>query len=366
MSHVSLVPISNVYYLLAYAWNYFSSDDETELISEECPDSENLLAFLLARRIEQLSRRGLDRSHISSVEETPRLRGRILVAESERRFTRRAGRMICELDELSEDIHANRILRSTCDRLLQRGCLTRKNQARVRNAREALLGVSSIRLTSRSFHRVQLHRNNRHYRLLIQVCQLLFECQIVDQKNGRHRFANFLRDENRMAGLFEQFVRNFARRHLTRASIKAEKMNWSGRESWNTDAQLAVPFMKTDLTIKTPSWKAILDCKFYLEAMTGKDCSRFRTGHLYQLNAYLQNKRLEASWENVEGILLYPAVKQSIDTSFDLLGQPVRIATVDLVKPWQAIEAELKSVLGPIDNDSATDDQTVNQETFPS
>lgn len=348
MTVASHVPIANVYYLLAYAWNYFASEDETNLISEECPDSENLLGFLLARRIEHLSRRGLDRAYVPLVEETPRLRGRILVAESERRFTRRAGRMICELDELSEDIHANRILRSTCDRLLQRGCLTRTNQARIRNARELLLGVSSIRLTSRSFHRVQLHRNNRHYRFLIQICQLLFETQLVDQKNGLHRFADFLRNEKRMAGLFEQFVRSFARRNLRKASIKAEKMNWSGRESWSADAQLAVPSMKTDLTIKTQDWKAILDCKFYVEAMTGKDCRKIRTGHLYQLNAYLQNKRLQSGWEDVEGILLYPAVQQPIDTSFDLLGQPTRIVTVNLDKPWRDIESELRELLSPI------------------
>ena len=67
--------------------------------------------------------------------------------------------------------------------------------------------------------------------------------------------------------------------------------------------------------------------------------------HLYQLNAYLQNKSRHAGWEAVDGILLYPAVDDECDLRFQLLGNGVRVCSVDLDKPWPEIEARLLLVL---------------------
>ena len=59
---------------------------------------------------------------------------------------------------------------------------------------------------------------------------------------------------------------------------------------------------------RRPDRKLILDCKYYQEALVSRyDALRFRSGNLYQLNAYLTNKAVEPGWENVEGMLLYPS-----------------------------------------------------------
>lgn len=64
---------------------------------------------------------------------------------------------------------ANRILKSTLNRLLACGVLTPENLHDVRKARDWFSEVANIRLTEGSFHRIQLHSNNRHYRLLMHV-----------------------------------------------------------------------------------------------------------------------------------------------------------------------------------------------------
>ena len=98
--------------------------------------------------------------------------------------------------------------------------------------------------------------------------------------------------------------------------------------------------MITDVTVAWPDRKLILDCKYYQEALVSRyDAMRFRSGNLYQLNAYLTNKSVEPGWENVEGMLLYPSNGYHFDHVFTLHGcHQIRVATVDLQQPWPEIE----------------------------
>ena len=69
------IPIQNIYYLLAYAWDHFRSADELNVSSSQCPDVHNLLAMLLGGGIRRLATKGMDKGYREIVEETPRLRG---------------------------------------------------------------------------------------------------------------------------------------------------------------------------------------------------------------------------------------------------------------------------------------------------
>jgi len=65
----------------------------------------------------------------------------------------------------------------------------------------------------------------------------------------------------------------------------------------------------------------------------------------YQLVAYLKNKSRDAGWEDVDGILLYPAVDHHLDLTFSLLGHQVTIRSIDLDQDWPMIHQRLLSVL---------------------
>lgn len=341
----SAIPIENLYYLLSYAWDHFREGEEIDLSSTACPDLINLLAKVLVNGTDRLGHLGIDRQHLPFQEVTPRLRGRILVADSYRRMTYRSGTMECLFDELSTDTPANRILKSTLERLLCCGDLTTENRHAVRKARERLAEVGSVRLTDGSFHRIQLHRNNRHYRLLMHVCQLLHRSLLPEEHEGKRRFRDILRDETVMHRLFENFVLNFARRHCQGANVRAMAIDWHG--TWGADAEEVLPKMITDVTIEWPHRKIILDCKFYKEALvTREDRLRLHSSHLYQLNAYLQNKARRAGWDDVEGILLYPAVKHHVDVSMILLDHAIRVVSVDLDQAWQEIHRQILGIVG--------------------
>lgn len=348
----SEIPIQNLYYLLSYAWDHFQEGEEVDIDAHECPDLANLLARVLAKGIRRLSRTGFEHQYLPYQETTSRLRGRIQVAQSYIQQTHRKGQMICEYDELGGDTPANRILENSVSRLLKTPELTDEIRHEVRVAKDLLPVVTPTRVTDSSFHRIQLHRNTRNYRLLLSVCRLVHQGLLPEESQGAKRFRDILRDEVIMHRLFEAFVLNFARKHHPNAEIRAMHIDWVGE--WDAAAAQVLPKMITDVTLEWPDRKVILDCKFYKEAMvTREGRHRLHSAHLYQLNTYLQNKAHHPGWENAEGILLYPAVNHQLDYRLTLLGHSYRIVSIDLDQNWQAIESALLGLF----NETAVHDE---------
>jgi 5-methylcytosine-specific restriction enzyme subunit McrC len=341
----SEIPIQNIYYLLAYAWDHFRSAEELNVNGAQCPDVHNLLAMLLGEGIRRLSTQGMDKGYRQFVEETPRLRGRVDLVTSYRRQTQLSGRMVCEFDELTADTLPNQILKATCRRLLlSTSQLSPDNRSRTRHCLDLLADISDVRLDRRSFHRIQLHRNNRHYRLLMHVCRLLHDLYLPNEESGHVRFRSILDSEVTMHRLFESFVRRFAERHCSQTKVLQMKIKWDG--TWTEDVEKFLPMMRTDVTLICAEKRTILDCKFYREALTthcGKQ--RLHTAHLYQLMAYLRNKSVESGWETVNGILLYPAVNHHLDLEFTLWGHKVAIRSIDLDQEWQDIHNRMLEIL---------------------
>ncbi|MEP4076975.1 5-methylcytosine restriction system specificity protein McrC [Haloferula sp.] len=347
------IPIENIYYLLSYSWDYFTEGEEIDISTDACPDLANLLGRVLANGIRRLARTGFERNYLPRRETLSRLRGRILVGESYRAHTDRRAKMICEFDELDGDTASNRILSETTRRLLGLRELTPEIRHEIRVARSLLPEVTPSRVSDASFQRIQLHRNTRNYRLLLSVCRLIHRGLLPDEQDGSRRFRDILRDELVMHRLFESFVLNFARRHCGKANIRAMPIQWDGE--WDDEAAQVLPSMITDVTLEWPERKVILDCKFYKEALvTREGRHRLHSTHLYQLNAYLQNKSRQLGWEEVEGILLYPAVKHHLDVRMELLGHRFRIVSIDLDQNWTEIERDLLGVLEPTTNKAST------------
>jgi len=342
------IPIANLYYLLSYAWNHRLSEAElAEVDADSCPDLNNLFARILASATTRLLRNGLDRSYLAVTEETPRIRGRIDFSASEKIQSRSRGKLVCIHDELSPDVLHNRIVKATVRLLLSDKLVHSESRKALRKVLEGFSEVGDMRVSPNHFHRVQLHRNNRAYRFLLHLCELIHGSLLPEKASGGGlRFRDFARDETLMARVFEDFVRNFASRHLDGARVSAAQIQW--RASDFGEGSAILPRMLTDVTVAWPHRKLILDCKYYQEALVSRyDALRFRSGHLYQLNAYLTNQAAEAGWEEVEGMLLYPSNGYRLDHCFTLHGRHrVRIATLDLMKGWPEIEGDLRGLFG--------------------
>lgn len=338
------IPIQNLYYLLCYAWNQLAEGEEIDIAADQCKSLTELFARVLANGTQQLLRRSLDRSYLSRHEETSRLRGRLMMTESLSRQSWERGAMVCEFADLSHNILPNRILKTTISQLLHAEGIGPETHDLLHQQAAALLEIEPIRLTSRHFHRVPLHRNNRHYRFLLNVCELLYDSRLPEQRDGQIRFRDFVRDPRRMPYLFEKFVKNFYRHEQTRFRVGSIQFSWIAT---GKPADLAVlPRMKTDVSLKSKDRSIILDCKFYKEAMAGRfESEKVHTANLYQLYAYLRNVRAQTGWADCEGFLLYPAVDRHFDHEFVIDAHSVRVTSVDLNQPWKSIHESLLSLL---------------------
>lgn len=338
------IPITNLYYLLAYAWDHKLSEAELVAIdADSCPDLNNLFARVLGNTAHHLIRRGLDRNYVSFEEETPRIRGRIDFSASEKARSRTRGKLVCVFDELSPDVLHNQIVKATLRVLRDDQRVHADSRKRLAQSLEAFHEVGDLRITPGHFHRVQLHRNNRAYRFILHLCELIHFSLLPEKSgNGSRSFRDFTRDERVMAKVFEDFVRNFAIRHLSQATVSAMHIAWRASD-FGEGSSAMLPRMITDVTVAWPERKLILDCKYYHEALVSRyDALRFHSGNLYQLNAYLTNKAADPGWENVEGMLLYPSNGYNFDYVFKLHGKhQIRILTLDLKKSWTMIHSDL-------------------------
>lgn len=340
------IPIANIYYLLCYAWREIQLDRVIRIGFDDCPDANHLFAQVLVEGIHLLRRRGLEVSYVPFEEATASPRGRILMTQSLPLLAAGGGQLFCGFDEMSADILTNRILKTTVMELVTDKTLHNVLRAKLRTAAALLSGVKTIPLTARLFDQVQLHPNNRLYRILMVVCRWLYEAKVASDRPGEHRFRDVLRNEERMRRVFELFVRNFFVRHPGDAvSITAEHMPWEATAVEGSDPGF-LPGMITDVTMRYPGRTVVIECKYTEALVTGRFLDkRIKSQHLYQLSAYLRNLEYRPGPDgNAEGMLLYPSTGTPFSQQYVLHGHRVRVLTLDLNGSPRDIEKQMLSL----------------------
>lgn len=339
----SLIAVKNIYYLLLYAWDRFDESLMTAIDAEPESDLLNLLAAVLTRGVDQLLRRGLDRGYLLADDEIAGVRGKVAMSTTLKRDLLSRARVACQFDELSHDVLHNQIVKATFRALLYCQALDTRLRMAVRTAYLRLPGVSDISLSKRTFRDVQLHRNIHFYGFLIDVCRLLYDHLIPDEAKGTFRFRDFTRDEESMRLLFERFLYNFYKHEQAAFKVRRRRFSWAGAQG---PAIGLLPEMLTDITLTRPGQCLVIDAKYTPNVVQEHfhGSSKLRSGHLYQLFAYLKNLPDGAS-ATVDGMLLYPLAQRSIDAIFRLPGHRLRVRTIDLNRHWSLIRRDLLALL---------------------
>jgi 5-methylcytosine-specific restriction enzyme subunit McrC len=253
--------------------------------------------------------------------------------------------MVCEFTELSHNTLLNRILKTTLRNLLFTNGISCDHKNELRGLLRVLHEVDSIRIRSQLFRRIQYHQNLREYRLLMNICELVYESLIPTEQAGQATFQDFIRDPKKMPKLFEAFVFNFYQQELQNYKVGRTKFKWQD-VTGDANAFEHIPMMQTDVEIESDDDLRILDCKYYKEAFTHHwETERYKTANLYQLYAYMMNKQIQYPELKVSGILLYPQVNQSFTEHFNLQGHDVIIASINLNQPWRNIHNDLKALI---------------------
>lgn len=340
------IPITNIYYLLCYAWGHIDERDVIRVNElEKLENVYDLLGKVLAEGTFSLIRKGIDRGYQDVHESFAGIRGKIAMSETVKRALRARGQVACIYEELSHNVLHNQILRSTLKALMRIPDLHTDVRAGVRSAYTSLSGVTIVVLNRQLFQRIHLDRNRRYYRFLLSVCRLIHEQLLVDEKSGETRFADF--SEERMGKLYENFIIEFYRREQNhyRVNHRGRRINWA--DGGTPDHHRSrLPKMEADVILEAQSRRIIMDAKYYKEALGGRYGGKLHSNNLYQLLAYLRNREVTAGpGAKHEGILLYPTVDESVAVDVCLEGFSIRARSINLAQNWRDIHQDMLAIV---------------------
>ncbi len=343
------IPIENIYYLLCYAWNKLDEKDRVAVTAEDHTKLLDLLAKVLINSTRILLKRGIDRNYIDVTTEFAGVKGKIEMSQTVKSHLLLKQRTICSFDEFSSNILTNQILVATLNRLIRTNGLDTNLRSQIKNLLWRFDEVEPIELKNSIFSRVKLHRNNKFYGFILNVCHLIHENSLLSEKTGDWHFTDFLRDERKMNQLFEAFLRNFYAIEQKEFKVRRENINWQFSSGDNQNLQF-LPLMQTDITLENENSKIIIDAKFYKETLkTNYGKEKINSANLYQIFSYLINQQEgDEKTHKTAGILLYPTIEQEYDLHFQFQKHPIFIKTVNLNNDWQTIEKRLKYIISNI------------------
>lgn len=151
--------------------------------------------------------------------------------------------------------------------------------------------------------------------------------------------------------VFEDFLLEFYRVEQRQYRVGRPRIEWFEAEGRSYDLE-HLPGMQTDIVLQGDEDCIIIDAKYYAEALADRFGSRkLRSGHLYQLFTYLENRTAEMPDLPHRGILLYPVVGSPISFDYRLKGQQISVRSIDLRQPWARIHEDILSIIrSPVDS----------------
>jgi 5-methylcytosine-specific restriction enzyme subunit McrC len=341
------IPIENIYFLFCYAWGYFPEGQQISASGDKSPDLPNLLTKVLLNGGQHLARRGLHRGYVEEEQETSVPRGTIQIAPTIQRNLVMKRQVQCLVDELSHDVLHNQILKACMRRLVRLPQVESEQRRRLALfVRQRLWNVADIDLRAEHFRRVQIFSNNRFYRFLLKVCELVHLSLLPEAGDGRFRFTDVLEDEAKMSSVFESFVRNFYQQEQDEFRLGRRLISWDF-DDLPAEASDVMPGMEGDIRLDSAGHTVLIDTKYYKAALReyyGRTI--LKSENLYQLFTYLKNLQAElGSTQRLDGILIYPAAQYEVDVSFSVQGHRIRVVTINLSQHWSGIHADLLSLL---------------------
>lgn len=350
---VGKIPIKNVWLLFLYASGLAQFRDRFDAEVEQSPDLKSLIARLLCYAVEKRLRRNLSFGYRNRSEVLKRIRGRIDILQTVSGNLLRRGEVACRFEELTIDTPRNRLVRTALARLssilddydLAHRCRTLANDL----GRE---GVSGREPTRSEMAADQVARHQGDDRLMVSLATAVFDLVLPLEAAGSRAVPKAEREETEFRKLFEKAIGNFFAAELDRDDgwrvYPGKHYRWPVQAASHGLAEF-MPIMITDIIIENERQprRIIIDTKFTnILTVSNHSAERFKTGHLYQLYAYLRSQEKDhdpGSWDS-EGWLLYPSIGKDIDEAATIQGHRVRLVTIDLTLPSREIITRLRNL----------------------
>lgn len=340
-----MIPIQNIYHMLAYAFQVLREQGYKSIATEEFHNVAELCAAILCKGVSGQLKRGLGREYIEQTEALSTVRGRIDISESIKTQSIHKQQLVCTYDEFSVDSYLNRILKTTMELLLRADIAkTRKKELKKLLVFFGEVDTLDVHLINWN---IRYHRNNQTYRMLISICYLVIKGLLQTNSDGSIKLMDFL-DEQRMCRLYEKFILEYYRREFPDLHANASQIPWALDDGFND----MLPVMQSDITLSKDGKVLIIDAKYYSRTTQMQyDVHTLHSGNLYQIFTYVKNKEAEFSGTDhtepkVSGMLLYAKTDEQVqpDHIYHMSGNKISVRTLDLNQDFSEIARQLDGI----------------------
>lgn len=332
------IPVKNLFYMLAYAWNILDVADESTLSVESVETPQDLLARIFCVGLQSVAQRGLERSYQEISVETFRPSGKFEIHHSITHAPRLAGRVIVSQDEYSDDCSSNRALLATLRFFLEECSLGVPERESLRRYLPLFGRVKFVPLKRVKFNSIRMHRNNLYYLLALHVAELVKDRKLYSEGDG-HQLGISFDSSKLMWKVFEKFVLNFLAAKQVHYKVKSRRIDWQN-VSGNSASLNLIPQLHPDIFLESAEHLLIIDTKYYQSALDGYHRDSLKASHVYQLFSYVENFSKHYR-RRVDGVMLYPRVEKDLDVRFEIEGRQMRFVTLDLTHEWPSISQNL-------------------------
>lgn len=354
---IGRIPVRNLWLLMLYASDLFRTHGIGKVGMEDSPDDlPDLVAEILAHAVEQRQRRRLNFGYRSRDAVISRVRGRIDVLTTERHQLLDRGLVACRFDELTIDTPRNRFVRAALEsisRIVRRRDVAHRCRS-LANGMKAM-GVSGEAPTRAQMSTDRFGRNDAEDRFMVAAAKLAFDLALPTEASGNNVLSLPDREVTWVRRLFERAVGGFY-------GVVLRPQGWrvlcGGVMDWEIEQKTAgidniLPTMRTDVVLDQSSTgrRIVIDTKFTSIVTSGWYREEtLRSGYVYQIYAYLRSQvgRGDALADCASGLLLHPAIGQSVDETVMIQGHLIRFATVDLAASAADIRSQLMRFVDPI------------------
>lgn len=339
-----MVNIKNVYWMLSYAFNMLIEKSIEKIKTEEFDNIYDLFASILTKGINYQLKKGLNKEYIICSDIIANLKGKIKITDSIKQNTIIQHKMVCEYDEFSTNSYMNKIIKTTMILLIESNQLNKKYKIDIKKILIYFKDIDSLNTKNINWSSLKYSRNNRIYKMIMNVCYLTMQGLLLTEENGSKKFMTFVNDQQ-MSALYEKFVREYYRKHFPMLNARAMHIDWNIKEGNMIEF---LPDMKTDITLEYEGKILIIDTKFYDKTMqlnTRYNTKSFISGNLYQIFAYIKNKDKDNTG-NVNGMLLYAKTDEDIVPNHEgMIGvNKMYVKTLDLTKGFDEVSKMLDKI----------------------
>lgn len=336
------IPIRNIYYMLSYAYDFIENGELNKYGDEKFDNMFEMLSLLLIKGFNSQIKTGLYKEYTDTNDDLLYIKGKINITKTISNSLRGKNTINCDYEEYSINNIFNQIIKSTF-LLLKKKKLSDNIYKKIDGCLNYLIQVDTIKLdNSFSWDSIIYNRNNKMYKMLIDICYLINDSLLINEDNGKN-VANIYFDENKLAKLYEKFIFEFYKKEVPDCIVSYQKkFNYQDITGNIVDF---IPSLFTDILITKGGITLIIDAKFYQNTLNSNEFftkDKLHSTHMAQLYTYMNNIPLN---NTISGMLLYPTVSYEFNKYGTIQGKKIYVNTINLNENFETIKEKMLNII---------------------